>query len=225
MKQPITRKGWTPADLDLLRVMYPHSRTADIAAVLGCGLSRIYCAATSLGLRKSPEFLASDMAGRIQRGQHHPAMVATRFKPGHSSWNTGVKGWSAPGTEATRFKPGSSPPNRQEVGALRINSDGQLDIKLYDGLRAWVQMSHYSWFLAHGEWPARGICLRFKDGDCHNTAISNLQAVTRQENMRLNSVHTKYPPEVARLVQLRGALNRQINRSTKQSSQAAGAPA
>lgn len=220
MNRP-ARKGWTQADLDLLRDMYPETHTADIAALMGCAVSRIYCAAASMGLRKSAAYLASDMAGRIQRGQQHPAMMATRFKPGHNSWNTGIKGWSAAGTEATRFKPGSTPPNRQEVGALRINSDGQLDIKLYDGLRAWVQMSHYSWYLAHGEWPARGMCLRFKDGDCHNTAIDNLQAVTRQENMRLNSVHTKYPPEVARLVQLRGALNRQINHRSK----AAGASA
>lgn len=206
-----THAPWTPAELATLRQRYPDETTAAVAAALNRTRSQVYNAAFSLGIKKSAAFFASDKAMRIQRGQQLPSMIVNRFKPGHASWNKGCKGWSAPGTEATRFKPGATSANRQEFGSLRINSDGQLDIKLYDGLRAWVQLSQYCWFVAHGEWPARGMCLRFKDGDTHNPAIENLQLITRRENMRLNSVHTIYPPEVARLVQLRGALNRSIN--------------
>lgn len=36
--------------------------------------------------------------------------------------------------------------------------------------------------------------------------------MTRAELMRRNSLHTNYPPQLVSLVQLRGALNRQINR-------------
>lgn len=214
----INRK-WTPAERKLLRSMYPHCHSADVAELMGCSISRVYNQAFTLGLKKSAEYLASDTGARIQRGKQHPSMIATRFKPGLTPWNKGKKGWAAAGTEATRFKPGTAPPNRQEFGALRINSDGQLDIKLFDGLHAWKQLSHYVWFLHHGTWVPRGMCLRFRDGDEHNPAINNLQLITRRENMRLNSVHTIYPPEVARLVQLRGALNRQINNRRKAETQ------
>lgn len=217
---PSGRSGrcWSEPELALLRKHYPDLPTAEVAGLVDRTVGQCYRKAAALGLKKSAAFFASDRAGRIQRGRKHPSMVATQFKPGQKVWNTGMKGWAAPGTEATRFKPGSAPPNRQEVGALRINSEGQLDIKLYDGLRSWVQLHHYVWFLEHGEWPPRGMVLRFKDGDVHNPAIENLQLLTRAENMRLNSVHTIYPPEVARLVQLRGALNRQINHHERTSN-------
>lgn len=209
-------KPWSADELATLRTLYPDRSSGAIALLLGRAPGSVYQKAASLGIKKSAAFFASDEAGRIQRGHQHPNIVANRFQPGIVPWNTGRIGWSAPNSEATRFKPGSAPPNRQDVGALRINSDGQLDIKLFDGLRGWVQLSHYNWFLAHGEWPARGMCLRFRDGDVHNPAIGNLELLTRRENMRRNSVHTLYPPEVAQLVQLRGALHRQINLLSKQ---------
>jgi hypothetical protein len=208
-----TRFVWTADALAVLRQRYASERTADIATALGLSCSCVYNKAHSTGLRKSPAFLSSEASGRLRIAGHQG--VLHRFKPGHRTWNTGFKGWSAAGTEATRFLPGSTPVNRQQVGALRINSDGQIDIKLYDGLRAWVQLHHYAWFLAHGEWPARGMCIRFRDGDSHNPAAENMYLITRRENMRLNSVHTIYPPEVARLIQLRGALKRQINRRAR----------
>ena len=207
---------WSLDDLKILTGTYANSSSAIIAKTLSRDIRHVYQKAAQMGLRKSAVFFASNKAGRIQRGRTHPAMRANQFKSGHKTWNTGMKGWAAPGTEATRFKPGTVPPNRQQVGALRINSEGQLDIKLYDGLRAWVQLHHYNWFLTHGEWPARGSVLRFKDSDPHNPAIENLELITRRENMRLNSVHTIYPPEIARLVLLKGALNRQINKRTKE---------
>ena len=207
------RRQWSGQELATLRELYPHQRTAEIAALLGIDLPLVYRRASLMRLRKSAAFAASDKSGCIFRGGK--LGQASQFAPGQKPWNTGLKGWAAPGTEATRFKPGSTPPNRQQVGALRINTDGQLDIKLYDGLRSWVQLHHYAWFLEHGQWPPTGMVLRFKDGDEHNPAISNLQLITRRENMRLNSVHTIYPPEVARLVLLRGALKAQINRRQK----------
>ena len=215
MSRPPVRR-WSDEEVALLRALYPGLPTADVAHQLGRKTGTLHQKAATLGLKKSADFFASDRAGRIQRGQQHPAMRATRFQPGIVPWNTGKKGWSAPNSEATRFKTGGAPVNRREVGALRINSEGGLDIKLAEGPRQWVQLSHYSWFLAHGQWPAPGMCLRFRDGDTHNTAIGNLELLSRRENMRRNSVHTMYPPEVAQLVQLRGALHRQINRLSKQ---------
>lgn len=208
-----SRFRWSAAELNVLRRDYPGQSTATVAAGLGLAINTVYNKAHTLGLHKSREFLSSAASGRLQREGHQG--IHFRFKAGSKPWNMGMKGWRPEGCEATQFKPGSTPVNRQLIGALRINSDGQLDIKLYDGLRSWVQLHHYCWFLAHGSWPPQGWCIRFKDGDSHNPATKNMFLVTRAENMRLNSYHNTLPPEVARLIQLRGALTRQINRRSR----------
>lgn len=216
----MTRRGfWMPEHLATLRAMYPDHATADVARMLGRSIQAIHEKAGKQGLKKSAAFLAGDKSGRLRRGQQHPNIVANHFKPGFMPWNTGLKGWSAPNSKATQFKPGGAPVNRREVGALRINSAGGLYIKLAEGLRQWVQLSHYVWWLAHGEWPGPGMVIRYRNGDDHDTRIGNLELITRRENMLRNSAHTLYPPEVARLVQLRGALHRQINRLTQNQQQ------
>jgi len=209
-------KPWTTDEIATLRALYPDHSSGAVGQLLGRAPGSVYQKAAALGIKKSAAFFASDASGRVKRGHQHPNIVANRFKPGLVPWNSGVTGWSAPGSEHTRFRPGSAPPNRREVGALRINSDGGLDIKLAEGPHQWVPLSHYNWFLANGEWPAKGWCLRFRDGDAHNSAIENLELLTRRDNMLRNSVHGNYPPEVARLIQLRGALQKQINRLSKQ---------
>ena len=42
-----------------------------------------------------------------------------------------------------------------------------------------------------------------------------VECITRAENMRRNTYH-RYGPEVAKLVQLRGAINRQIRKREKE---------
>lgn len=110
---------WAASELALLHELYQDVPASDIAALLDRPVGQIHQTAARHRLKKSAAFFASDASGRVQRGQHHPNIVASRFKPGLVPWNAGRKGWVAPGTEATRFKPGGTPPNRQEVGALR----------------------------------------------------------------------------------------------------------
>jgi hypothetical protein len=66
--------------------------------------------------------------------------------------------------------------------------------------------------------------VRFKDGqrttNVADITLDRLECITQRENMRRNSNWTKYPVEVARLVQLKGAINRQINRMNKEAAQA-----
>ena len=51
----------------------------------------------------------------------------------------------------------------------------------------------------------------FKTPDKMNCDISNLELITREENMRRNS-YLRYPEDIRRLIQIKGALNRQINK-------------
>jgi hypothetical protein len=198
---------WTDAQIAQLRELYPHHKTAQVAVMMGLREGPIYQRAAGLGLKKSPEYLASPDACRLRRGDNVGA--AYRFKPGLTVWNKGMKDLHI-GGEETLFKPGSTPPNRLPVGHIRTNSEGYQDIKSAPGLRKWVPLHHWNWKQAHGSYPAKGMALVFKDENRQNCAIENLELLTRAELMRRNTVHN-LPPELAKAVQLIGALNRKIN--------------
>lgn len=203
------RRFWTDSEIATVKARYPNEKTADIAADMGRTVSQVYNTAHSLKLTKSPEYLASPAACRLRRGDNVGA--AHRFKPGQKVWNKGMKGWQAEGAQKTQFKPGSAPPNRLPVGHIRTNSEGYLDIKTAPGPHKFVPLHRWNWKQAHGEYPPKGMTLIFKDGNKLNCDISNLECITRAELMSRNTVHN-LPKELAEIIQLRGALNRQINK-------------
>ncbi len=223
---PRTRKHpWSAAEIALLVEMYPHCHTADVAAWLGVTVHTVYSAASWRGLHKTAEYLASDTAARIQRGNQHPAMVASRFQPGHArSWNKGTKGVSGlhPNTRRAQFKPGRRPEearNYQPIGTVRVNVDGMLERKVTDDqsiapVRRWVSVARLVWAEQVGPIPD-GHLVVFKPGmrtaDVALITPARLECITRAENARRNHPATK-SPEYFRLVQLKGAITRQVNR-------------
>lgn len=220
------RRPWGEVELRMLRESYADSRTDDLAAALGRTLTTVYQKAISMGLRKSAEYLATDNACRIQRGKQNEAMKAAQFKPGLTPWNKGAKGVT--GTQeacrATQFKPGAVPHTWKPIGTLRINADGVLERKVTDdgrGPRDWVGVHRLVWIEANGPVPD-GHVVVFKPGrkttELEVIAADFVECVTREELMRRNSYHTNYPPEVAKLIQLRGAINRQINKRAKETA-------
>ena len=219
-------RRWTLAEIETVRSMYPEAHTADIAALLGRTLSQVYNKALGMGLHKSSEYLASDAAARIQRGKQHPNMIASRIKPGTPPWNKGRKGVN--GYSATRFKPGAlsgaAAKHIQKIGAERINADGVLDRKVNaTGHREtdWQSVHSLVWIAAHGPVPA-GHVVVFKPGmkttDADAITPDKLECLSRAELMQRNSYHNKYPPEVTKLVQLKGAITRQVNRISRESA-------
>lgn len=220
-------RAWSEAELQLLADMYPHHPTAEVARALGRPVGCVYGAANSRGLHKTEAFLASDKAGRIQRGRTDPRMVSTQFKKGQESWTKGLKGVVGvqEGCRATQFKkgrPAHEARNYKPVGTLRVNAEGVLERKVTDDhpvpARRWVSVARLVWEAARGAIPA-GHLVRFKTGmattDPDLVTLDRLECITRVEHMRRNSYHTNYPPEVRSLVQLRGALTRQINKASK----------
>ena len=209
------RRYWTPAEDRLLRAKYPHVQTAKLVPLFpGRTVTTIYQHAANLGLKKSPAYLASPDACRLRKGDNVGS--AHRFKPGLTPWNKGTH-WTAGGRSAmTRFKPGNVSkrwdPEVYVIGALRINTAGGLDIKVRKGLRAWDSLARYVWTTERGPIP-KGYVIRVKNGDQDDTRIENLECISRVENMRRNTYH-RYGKEIARVIQLRGALTRQINKRT-----------
>ena len=125
------RKVWSRAEERIVRRRYPHERTEDLAAELGCSARQLYTKSDKLGVKKSPEFMASERSGRILPGKTKPGSVATQFRPGQESWNKGTKGVTGnhPNSQRTQFKAGRAPHearNYRPIGSLRITVDGYL---------------------------------------------------------------------------------------------------
>ena len=228
------RHFWTAEAITLLRALYPDHITADVARQIGCAAASCYNKAAALGLKKTAAFFASDKAGRIQRGQQHPAMIGTRFQPGATPWNKGQH-YTAGGRSAeTRFKKGertgSAHTNWVPVGSYRVNGEGILDRKITDtgrGPRDWESVARLVWKAAHGPLPPGHIVV-FKPGR-KTTALALItadavEAITRAENARRNHPRHK-SPELARLFQLKGAITRQVNRISREAAEAKKATA
>lgn len=216
-----TRKFWTNDEIEIFRVRYPDEPTSALAAEFGRPEKALYNLAKRLRLKKSASFLESANSGRIQRGRTDPRMMATQFKSGHSTWNNGMKGLNI-GGEETQFKPGQLPHNTSEIGAYRITKDGTLQRKISNAKgsnsKRWRGVHELLWVEANGPVPAGHICV-FKPGmktrELDEITLDRVECISFAENMRRNSYHNKYPKEIAQLIQLRGAVQRKINRRLK----------
>lgn len=219
------RRPWTDAELAVLRRNYPHFPTAQIASQLGRTVSQVYQAATRHGLAKSEAYLASDAACRLRRGDNVGA--EHRFVKGQPSWSKGTKGRVGvqEACRATQFKPGRpahEARNYLPIGSLRISKDGYLERKVTDDpsifpARRWVAVHRLVWEAANGPAPpGHAVCFLpgRKTTELELITLDAVELVTRAELMRRNTFH-RYGPEVAGLVQLRGAITRQINKRAK----------
>ena len=226
----MARKAWLPADIEILRELYPHHSAKFVANVLGRNVSSVHNKAFALGLEKSDSFWQSDASGRAQKGKQDPRIKATQFKPGMAPWNKGKPGSTGhhPNTKATQFKKGRAPEesrNYLPIGSLRLTKDGYLERKVTDDhpvpTRRWVAEHRLVWERAHGPIP-NGHIVRFKTG--MKTAIEaevtleRLECITRAENANRNSFR-RFGPEMAQLYQLKGAIARQLNRISKEAKQ------
>lgn len=208
-------KPWTAREVATLRRLYPNHYCRDIARELHCSRERVYVKAAKLGLKKSAAFRKRELAEQGRRLIRVGA--AHRFPKGHMPANAGLRrpGWYAGRMREAWFKKGhySTRWDREAyvIGALRVNSDGYIDMKVCEapGALAWRALHVMLWEDEHGPLPA-GHCLRFRDGDKLNVELGNLELLTRAENCRRNSIHN-LPPVLRDTIQLLGQLKRRIN--------------
>lgn len=212
-KQACKAYVWSEAHIALLRARYPDDRAATLAAEIGVPVHSVYKKAEALGLKKSAAFYAAGN-GRFtgESGMSH------RFQPGQQAWNKGKKGLTLGGV-ATQFKPGHRGGRAAEIyrpiGDEEIR-DGYLYRKVSDtGVmhKRWRLVHVINWEAVHGPVPA-GHLLHFLDGNRMNTAVENLELVSRRDWLKRHTIHN-YPKEIFQVTQLRGALKRRINRLEK----------
>lgn len=212
---PTKRRFWTAAEIATLKRQYPTVAARHIAAKLGYRVSQVLAKAHALGLRKAPATIAR-LARESVADPRHPSR-GYRFPKGHVPANKGVKGWQAGGrSRATQFKPGTKPPTTKPLCSIALR-DGLLYVKVNDagyGPTDWKPLQRLVWEYTHGPIPPKHL-VRFKDGNPRNFADDNLECISLRENMARNTVHN-LPKALAQVVQLTGALKRQINRRTRE---------
>ncbi|WP_273036802.1 HNH endonuclease [Massilia timonae] len=216
---------WTDDQLDLLRTFYPKFKTEDIAFMVGHSLQTVYRKANSLGLKKTPEFIAAEAARQLSRPDH-PAR-ACRFQKGLVPWNKGVKGVAGvqEACRATHFKPGQMPHNTLPIGSLKLDKDNVLLRKVSNNKgnnsARWRSVHELVWVEVNGPVPPKHMVV-FRPGMKTNVleqiTIDKVECISLAENMKRNTRHN-LPPELNEVIQLRAVLTRQINKRMKNHEQ------
>lgn len=221
------KKSWPPEDIAWLRREYADSHTPTLAREMDRSVTSVYQMAERLGLKKSPGYLAGPLCGRTdgKRGG------STQFRPGHETWNKGVKGvcGTHENCRRTQFKhgrPASEASNYQPIGSERLSKDGYLERKVTDDpsivpARRWVGVHRLVWEGAHGPIPpGHVVCFRpgRRSAIAENITVDALELVSRAELARRNHPRS-HNPELAKLVQLKGAITRQVNRIAREAKE------
>lgn len=227
------RRAWQDWERDAVRQLYPHVPTSELAAALGRTVRTVYQVSQKLRVSKSPEYLAGPHAQRLRRDSSIGAPY--RFKKGQVPKNKGLRrpGWASGRMRETQFKkgrPAQMARNYVPIGSLKLDKQGVLIRKVTDDpsrvpARRWQSVHSLVWAAHHGDIPERHIVV-FKAG--RRTAIEaditidRLECISRVENMRRNTYHSRYPPEVKQLIRTRGALTKMINSRSKREEQDSG---
>lgn len=208
------RRLWSRKDDKLLRALYPDTPNPAIAARLRRTVEAIYGRAGTLGLYKSEAYLAGPHACRLRRGDHVGAPY--RFPKGHVPANKGLRrpGWGPGRMKETQFKKGQPSINTMPLWSTRL-VDGYVyrkvsEIRHVSWTKNWIPEHYRIWIAANGAIP-KGHALRFCNGNRLDIRLDNLELITRRQLMARNTVHN-LPKPLASVVQLLGALNRQIRK-------------
>lgn len=195
-------KPFSPKDDDVIKKELSSSSIRKIAAKLNRNPACVSKRAKQLGLL--------DVIKRNAK--------RARFKQGHTPSNKGKKMSKQQYEKAkpTFFKKGHLPHNTVERdGVVRTRRISGHNTKPYKYIRIslgnWKLYHQYRWEMFRGKVP-KGYCLWFKDGDTLNCRLSNLELISRAENVRRNRMSfLQYPPELRKTTILLNKLKKSIN--------------
>lgn len=203
----MSRRIWTPSELEILEAMYPDHPAGEIAKKLSRPVSSVHGKAHSMGLKKSDAFYQGDFSGR---GNLVLAGIKTRFKKGQPSHNKGKKFPTRGRAAETQFKPGHLPHNSKTDGTIstRKMRDGRRYKWIRISVSRWKLLHRHTWEAANGPIP-KGYNVQFKDGNTMNCELDNLVLVSRGQNMLKNTIHN-YPDELKQTIRVIGKLKKAI---------------
>lgn len=207
-KQP----PYSDDDIKIVSQLYPTTRNAEIAKVIGRSLSSVNHLGQRCGFKKDKAFIAQMSAEAWINNPNHGGKAGF-FKKGVEHPFRGIK--KSPEARAKVehlfFKKGNIPHNAKANGYRSIDTNGYHKIKTDKGMEF---LHRKIWEDNNGEIPDNYL-VSFKDGDRNNCNIENLVLVSRQNNMSCNSIRN-YPPEVRQTINLISKLKKTIkNGNTK----------
>ena len=194
---------------DIIKQRYPFEPTKKIADDLNLTESQVYNRAFAMRIKKDPVYLRS-----TQFPAGYLGGKATQFKKGQIPPNKGQKMSKEvyEKVSATMFKKGSVPSNTQPVGTInkRQDTNGKFYSYIKVANQNWQLLNRYLWEQNFGKIPP-GMIVIFKDNNEDNFEISNLELISKKENMNRNSMH-QYPLEIKQILILK---NKLIKKTTK----------
>jgi len=187
---------WEEVERKYLEKHFPHNRTADCAFELKRSSSAVQQQANKMKIRKSAFFMRSKESGKKIKGE--------------KAWNKGIS--YMPGGRCAEgwFKDGHIPYNTKEDGfiSVRLDKSGRPYPHIRLHLGVWKMLHVHIWEENNGPTP-EGMIIVFKDGDTFNPDLSNLELITRAENMQRNTIH-RFPAELKEQIRLLAKLERKI---------------
>lgn len=206
---------FSPSQIKYLQQHYSNTHNRDLAAYFGCEMHTVENKAFALGLKKDRSFIAEIARKNIQC-PNHPGRKCW-FEKGTIPHNKGKKQteYMTPEaiecTKATRFKKGQRSWNHKPVGYERINVNGYTEVKTAEPNK-FEQKHRVIWRQHYGKIP-KGHNVQFRDGNRQNFNVENLYLISRSDQLKKeNSMHARFPKDVQLAIQMKGALNRQINK-------------
>lgn len=192
---------------------YPHHSTKLLSIALGISPDKVYRAAYRLGLQKSEEYqrdLLQELSKQLaEKGKAH------RFTKGQTPPNKGQKMPAVlyEKVKATMFKPGQKPHNTKHDGHISIRRDKNGRDYPYIRVRQgeYKLLHRVIWEENNGPIPP-GMIVAFKNGNSLDCTLANLELITREENMRRNSIYSKYPADIVAAIRTNAGLKRRIRR-------------
>lgn len=208
-------KIWEEKDIEYLRENYSNTAILELAKYFNCSVKRVSNKAWKLGLKKDKDFLIEMFRKNVDDPNHSSRKY--RFKKGHTPFNKGKRQVdfmtqeAIERTKGTRFNKGQKAWNRKPVGYERITKDNYIEVKVAEPNV--FKLKHRVLWEKHNGTIPKGHNVQFKDGNRQNISIDNLYLISKSEQLKKqNSMHVRYPKEVQLAIQMKGALNRQINK-------------
>jgi hypothetical protein len=170
-------------------------------------------------IRQRYELLGLQVPAKIKRGFYKDA----GFKKGNVPHNKGKRQTEWMTKEgmarlhATQYQKGNRPwHTHNPLDIVKWEKEGKAVLVIYLDVNKRMPLQRYIWEQNNGAIP-RGHKIVFKDRNPFNCNLDNLEIVSDAELMIRNSA-LRFGPEIFKIIQLRGALNRQINKRLKQLS-------
>lgn len=201
------RTFWTDKEIKFITENYSDMNTADIATILNRPMGGVYGKAYIMGLKKSKEYLAIMLERESKKlaefGKNY------QFKKGDVPYNFGQKMSTElyDKIKRTMFKKGRKPHNTRNKGDECKSTDGYTYVKIADN--DWRLKHRVIWEQVNGAIPADHIVV-FKDNNLTNFDITNLQLISKSENMLRNTIH-QYPEPIKQIIKLNKKLKNKIN--------------